>query len=262
MTRRIATVLTVVTFTVIGLAIPVSAQWTVIDPANLAQAVLIAERTRRVYEQLQLQYQVIMRMAQGLRGLDRYRIPGIVMSAHDASRFPFGRAWLEGLNSGDARGGAYARVVVPLQHPAALLDRLPPAARRAFENQFATVEVSDSVATMGGHQVALMRGYHGQLQSLVEHLQRDVLNTSSDYHQLTAVLDKISAGELVARRQDMATNQLLSHALEQLLARNKRQRDTEASTINMQLTAWRDGRAADEAFRAGVGAALSQWRQP
>src|SRR5260370_13949349 len=101
---------------------------------------------------------------------------------------------------------------------------------------------------MGGHQVALLRAYHRQLQQAVERLQDDVLSGASDYHQLTAVLDKISAAELLGRRQDMAANQLLSHALEQLLARNKRERDTEATTINMQLTAWRDGRSANQAF--------------
>ena len=52
---------------------------------------------------------------------------------------------------------------------------------------------------------------------------------------MTTVLDKIAAGELLGRRQDMAANQLLSHALEQLLARSKRLRDTEASTLNMQM---------------------------
>ena len=71
---------------------------------------------------------------------------------------------------------------------------------------------------------------------------------------MTAILDKVAAGELLGRRQDMATNQLLSHALEQLLARGKRQRDTEASTLNMQLVTWRDGEAANRAFRAGAGA--------
>ena len=98
--------------------------------------------------------------------------------------------------------------------------------------------------------------------SAVEALERDVLNSGSSYHEMTAILDKVAAGELLGRRQDMATNQLLSHALEQLLARSKRQRDTEASTLNMQLVTWRDGEAANRAFRAGAGHALATWRQP
>ena len=60
----------------------------------------------------------------------------------------------------------------------------------------------------------------------------------------------------------MAANQLLSHALEQLLARSKRQRDTEAATLNMQLTTWREAEAANRAFAAGTGDALRTWRQP
>jgi hypothetical protein len=115
---------------------------------------------------------------------------------------------------------------------------------------------------MGGHQVGLMRGYHGQLQQAVQALEDDVLNGLLRYHEMTAILDKVAAGELLARRQDMAANQLLSHALEQLLARSKRLRDTEAGTLNMQLVTWRDGAAANEAMRAGMGDALRTWRQP
>lgn len=244
------------------LTVPASAQLVVIDPSNLAQVVLIAQRAQQVYEQVRAEYELVTRMARGLGDLRAYRIPGIAMSALDAARFEFGRPWIEGMNAGDARGGAYFATVVPLQRPDNALDRLSAPARRAFENRYATVEISDSVAMMGAHQVALLRNYHGLLQQAVESLQADVLNGSPDYHQLTAVLDKISAGELLARRQDMAANQLLSHALEQLLARNKRERDTEADTINMQLTSWREGRAVNDAFAAGVGDALRTWRQP
>ena len=50
--------------------------------------------------------------------------------------------------------------------------------------------------------------------------------------------------------------------VDQLLAEGKLTRDAEASALNMQLTRWRDSRAADEAFVAGSGDALSTWRQP
>ena len=244
------------------LVVPASAQLVVVDPANLIQATLIAQRAEQVYEQLQAEYQLIARMAQGLGNLDGYRIPPIGITALDADRFEYGRPWIQGMNSGDARGTAYFATTVPLQPPDSQLSRLTPEARRMFERQYATVEISDSVALMGGHQVALIRGYHDRLQTAVEHLQDDVLNRSPNYHQMTAVLDKIAAGELLERRQDMAANQLLSHALEQLLARNKRERDTEAAAINMQLTTWRDSRAANDALSAGTGEALRTWRQP
>src|SRR5580704_15069167 len=112
------------------------------------------------------------------------------------------------MNTGDARGTGYFATTVPLQRPDDMLDQVDPTARQMFENRYATVEISDSVASMGGHQVALLRAYHAQLQDAVEQLQGDVMSQEPGYHDLTAVLDKISAAELLGRRQDMATNQL------------------------------------------------------
>jgi hypothetical protein len=244
-------------------AVPLRAQFVVIDPANLTQAILIAERSLQQYNELRQEFEVIQRLAQHLGGLDGYRIPAIGITAHDPSRWEYGRPWIQALNTGDPRGSAYFQNVVPLQHPRAEdLSRLNAAARRTFESQYATMEITDSVALMGAHQVALVRGYANQLQDAAQHLETDLLSPQSGAHEMTAVLDKVAAGELLGRRQDTATNQLLSHALEQLLARSKRLRDTEAGNMNMQLIMWRDGRAANQAFVAGTGDALRTWRQP
>jgi hypothetical protein len=240
---------------------PASAQIAVIDPLNLIQAILIVQRTERHYEELVSQSRTILRMAEGLGRMDSYRTPALALAAHDVDRWTYGRPWIAALNDGDATGAAYLSTALPLERPN-LPSRLTDAARKAFERQYATVEITDSVAMMGGHQVGLMRGYHGALERVAQLFEGDVLSSASPYHQMTAILDKVAAGELLGRRQDMATNQLLSHALEQLLARSKRQRDTEASTLNMQLVTWRDGDDANRAFRTGMGEALSTWRQP
>ena len=63
------------------------------------------------------------------------------------------------------------------------------------------------------------------------------------------------------RSRKQRTRVLVLRSREQLLARSKRLRDTEAATINMQLVMWRDGQAANEAFVAGTGDALRTWRQ-
>lgn len=238
------------------------AQLAVVDPANLAQAVLIAERAQRHLEELQSQYRTILLMSQGLGSMGRYHVPTISISRHDAGRWLYGRPWIEGLNSGDASGAAYWSTTIPLERPSALPERLTSAARRTLERQYATIEITDSVAQMGAHQVGTIRGYHGRLQHAVQGLEDDVQNALPGYHNMTAILDKIAAGELLGRRQDMAANQLLSHALEQLLARSKRLRDTEATTMNMQLGTWRNGRIANEAMVAGSADALRTWRQP
>jgi hypothetical protein len=244
------------------LAVPARAQFVVTDPGNLAQATLIAERTLREYDTLWQQYQTIRRMSQGLGPMDRYRIPPIGLTGHDPGRWPYGAPWLQGLNSGDARGRLYQEVARPLERPGTALDDLSPAARRAIENSYATIELTDAIAQIAGHQVALVRGYTGSLQRAIDKLEADVVNPRSSYHEMTAVLDKVAAGELLARRQDVATNQLLSHALEQLLARGKRVRDTEAATMNMRLGGMTYGRAAGSSLVRGAADDLRAWRQP
>ena len=84
------------------------------------------------------------------------------------------------LNSGDATGAAYLATALPLDAPNAADVCVAAAARRAFERQYATVEIADSVAMMGGHQVGLMRGYHNAAsRGGRRRLERDVLNGSS-----------------------------------------------------------------------------------
>jgi hypothetical protein len=254
--------LTIVALLIAALAVPAHAQLAVVDPGNLAQAVLIAERTLRECQTLWEQYQTVLRMAQRLGNMDRYRTPPIALSRHDASRWLYGSPWLYGLNSGDSRGVLYRRVTRPLDLPDVALDRLPASARRAVENAYATIEITDSVAQIAGHQVALVRGYSGSMQQAIQALEDDVTDPRSRYHELTAVLDKVAAGELLARRQDVATNQLLSHALEQLLARGKRMRDAEAATMNMRLGGMIYGRAGSTSLVRGAADDLRTWRQP
>src|SRR5439155_23967712 len=176
-----------------------------------------------------LRYEVIQRMDQNHGRLDRYRFPPIHVASHDTSRWDYGRPWIQSQNTGDARGTAYYEAALPLQRPRqADLSRWPAAARRMFQSQYATMEITDSVALTGAHQVALVRNYFGKLQDATQELENDLVSTQAGTHELTAVLDKVAAGELLGRRQDTAANQLLSHALEQLLALSKRLPDTEA----------------------------------
>src|SRR5438094_10043169 len=99
------------------LAWPAHAQIVVTDPGNLAQATLIAERTLREYDALWAQYQTILRMAQGLGNMDRYRMPTIGITGHDPGRWLYGAPWLQGLHSGDARGQLYEQPARALARP-------------------------------------------------------------------------------------------------------------------------------------------------
>jgi conjugal transfer/entry exclusion protein len=250
------------TVSIVAITAPARAQLVVVDPGNLAQATLIAERTLREYETLWEQYQTIARMAQGLGNMDRYRLPSAPLTAHEPSRWQYGTPWLQGLNGGDLRGLLYKQTTRPLAVPGSLLQSLPQPARRVVETAYATIEITDAVAQIAGNQVALVRGYSGRLRQATEALQSDVVDPRSRYHELTALLDKVAAGTLIARRQDNAANQLLSHVLEQLLARGKRVRDTETAAMNMRLGSLREGRQAGATLITGSANSLRTWRQP
>jgi hypothetical protein len=92
-------------------------------------------------------------------------------------------------------------------------------------------------------------------------LEADVVDPSLE-QSATAVLDKISGAVLIGARQRQARSQLLTAFLEQLLVDSKRDRDADATAMNMQLTTWRDSGPANSAFVAGTGDALRTWRQP
>src|SRR5712691_9512962 len=141
----------IVATTLIGLlTAPAHAQFVVHDPGNLYQAILIGERTLREYQELQAQYQTIVRLSQGLGTMEGYRMPTIPTVSHDVGRWAYARPWLQGLNTGDPTGAAYGQITRTLERPLGVLQHLPPTARRAVESAYATIEITDAVAHRSG----------------------------------------------------------------------------------------------------------------
>ena len=105
------------------IAPPAHAQLVVNDPANLVQTTLIAYRMQQHYAELRAEYLTVLRMAQGLGNMDRYRIRTIPITAHDPSRWDFGRSWIQGLNSGDATARRISRQPCRCSGRAAFLRR-------------------------------------------------------------------------------------------------------------------------------------------
>src|SRR5262245_44294896 len=115
---------------VLAAAAPARAQFVVIDPANLIQTVLIAERTWQHYQELRRQYETILRMSRGLGNMESYRIPTVPISAHDPARLEYGRPWIQALNTGDPTGSAYLSTALPLLRPGIAPANLTAAARQ------------------------------------------------------------------------------------------------------------------------------------
>ena len=214
------------------------------------------------------QHRLLARMAQRLSmftDLRKYTLPDAprwrthAWENHEV--YLFSTAYHAALNYGDASGAAYLGISQPVLDAASALGRLTPTARRAITAQLATLDLADAAVIAATNDTGQLR-YNGREElRAIEGLDRDVTNGSLE-QSTTAILDKISGAVLIGARQRQARAQLLSGVVEQLLVEGKRARDTEASTMNMQLVAWRDGPAANTAFVAGSGEALRVWRQP
>jgi len=249
---------------VVFIAAPVHAQLVVIDPVAIAKTVEVVDITRQHYEKVVQTYNRWVEFLTNLPGIDRYNVPGLPVTRHDVDRYPYGAPMLRGFNAGDPRGDLYSTVIAALSSVRGVLATLPSGpARTALERQIAAIEISDSIVERGIHQVGANRGYSAiGIASAITNLTADVINGRRAYHYPTAILDKISGAEVIGRNQDMATNQLTSHLLEQLLNEAKVQRDADADTMNLRLGDIQHGQDAGAAMLVGSGAQIRAWRQP
>ena len=251
----------------IGLVSPAHAQWIVNDPAVTARNGVTATLKDVLVRLQQQQHSELRRMAHRLSmftSLGKYRLNDVPMwRIHDfwGGNVLFANDYHAALNYGDRLGHGFLAVSHPVDSAVAALARLPPGSRRALLSQLATLDLTDAAVIAGTHDSGQLR-FNGRRElAAIDSLQRDVTNDSLE-QSTTAILDKISGGSLIAARQRQARIQLMNGLVEQLLVESKRTRDTEAAAMNMQLTAWRDRAAVNQAFVAGAGDALRTWRQP
>lgn len=246
-----------------------SAQIVVYDPAVTARNGVTAA-VEQVLENIQdLQRRLFRKMSRRLSlftDLSKYQLPEPprwrIHIFNDPSAVLFAGDYNAALNYGDASGNAYRDVTVPLLGAGGLLDEeMAPDAVRDFAARLATIDVADAVAISATNDTGHVR-YNGRReQDAIDVLESDVIDPSQD-QSATAVVDKLSGATLIGVRQRQARAQLLVGIVEQLLVDSKRERDTEAATMNMQLTTWRESQAANTAFVSGASDALRRWRQP
>jgi hypothetical protein len=239
---------------------PANAQIPVTDAAALVQIIRIVSLTRDLITIMREEYQTVQRIGQGYGGnLLGFRIPAIPQLNHDAAKFEYAAALLEGLNSGDPYGDRYNSVVRPVMRPGALFEHLPPDARKVMEASFATIEIADSIATMGIHGSAQARGYAERIATLIQSLQRDVTTPGGGLHEVTAIADKLAIAGLINSRQNQSSAQIKSSQLELQLARTKAMRDAQAAQINMTITNLKDNGQSNEEIVGGADDALRNW---
>ena len=248
-------------------ATPGDAQWLVHDPAVTSRNGVTAVLKEVLVRVQQQQHSELRRMAHRLSmftTLAKYRLvdtPRWRIHDIEGPKFLFARDYQAALNYGDSAGRGFLVVSHPVIDAAAALERLSVSGRQALRSQLATLDVADSAIISATHDSGQLR-YNGRRElAAIDGLERDVTNDSLE-QSTTAILDKLSGAGLIGARQRQARIQLLDGMVEQLLVEGKRARDTDTAAMNMQLTAWRDRAAVNQAFVTGTGDALRTWRQP
>jgi hypothetical protein len=249
---------------IVVIGTPVSAQLVVHDAATTARNTITAAVKQFLFETERQQHARIREMVRrlsALTSLRKYAMEDVPRWRTHGSEFFYAQPYNDALIFGDSSGSAFVELSQRLAD-ATGLDRLALPARRLIQARLATVSLTDAAAiaaTHGSGQLRLL-GRKNELQA-IDALEGDVIDPSSE-QSTTAVLDKISGAVLIGARQRQARIQLLVGMVEQLLTESKRARDTDTAALAMQMTTWRDGRAAGRAFVAGSGDALRTWRQP
>jgi len=248
------------------------AQLVVFDPAVTFKNAGIAALKELLRDTLGDEADQLYKMAKRLSSfsdLSRYVIsdddtPQWRIHVFWGDQFLFANPYNAALNYGDGSGMAYDEVARRRIAPGAELTALAetaPDAEAVILAELATLDAADSAIIASTDQTGQLR-YNGRREiAAIEALQDDALDPSSD-QSATAVLDKISGAGLIRAQQQQARMQFLAGIVEQLLIDNKRDRDTEAATMNMQLERLRWGSAANRSLIAGSGDDLRAWRQP
>lgn len=259
--RRLLVVL--ITGLCLAAAAPARAQIPVIDAFNLIETAQTAYNTYQAYRALLREYEVLVTMARRHRDMARYVTQDVPLIIHDVARYPSAAPLLQALNVGDPAGDRYFQVVRPAERLQSFAGTLSADARAMIQRAYATIDIADSTASMAAHQLGHVRVFSRNAQAAITSVERDTLGGSDDLHQETAILDRINAAQVIARRQDAVTNQLMSHLVEQWLVTNKRERDAEAVLMNMRLNDLRYYRPyAGSFFTDAADVAAANWRQP
>lgn len=247
-------------FTVIS-ASPAHAQWPVTDPANLSKLIAIAKTAYDQYQTLRQQLARLEQMNARLQNIERYRTRAILGVSHDTGKYAFGAPMLQGLNVGDPRGDLLSRVLQPIPSPRELAAlTVPPQARQTLERAYAGDEILRSFLERGVHNVGANRVFWKDMDQAIDALEDDVTRPANKEHYLTANMDKIAAGTLLARRQDTAINQLLATVVEQQLAKTKQLRESGADWMNAQIRMGQRGQVTNHAVQDGATDDLKNWR--
>jgi hypothetical protein len=217
---------------------------TVFDPSVYAEAITEVTKMVQQYNQLVQTYQMITNqynqmlwMAKALPGnLARFRtIPTPWFLSGAANTYGTTGGWVSAINTGANVPGGYWQASEQLMPYGAALGNVPADQLDRLQKHYATIELTDGANQDGLQTIGTLRSNAPEVESAIQNLENDSLDSNPDYNTEIAVLNKINAATVIALRNGQDSNKLLTALAEQQLIEAKRQRDAEVKAINTHI---------------------------
>jgi hypothetical protein len=225
---------------------------TVFDPSVYLEAVSEVSQLVQQYNQLVQTYRMITNqynqmlwMAKELPGnLARFRaIPTPWFLSGATNTYGSTGGWIGAINTGANVAGGYRSATERLLPYGSALANVPADQLDRLEKHYATIELTDGANEDGIETIGTLRSNAPQVESAIQDLENDSLDSDPNYNTEIAVLEKINAATVIALRNGQDTNKLLTAVAEQQLIEAKRQRDAEVKAINTHIQLMGQGQA-------------------
>lgn len=208
----------------------------VFDPTNYANAVLIYLQTLATVEQLRLEYEHLIRMAQTIpvnMGI-RYRavLTPWTTSSPPTDRYGVLSGWSNAVNTGGSVLEAYNRATEALREYGEPFGLLSGEQQQHLSTGFGSVELADGANLHSIQTIGTLRKNSAAVERTIQALENDSLSLDPSMNTEIGVLNKINAASIVGLRNTQDTNKLLTAVLEQQVTEQKAKRDGAAREIN------------------------------
>ena len=225
MKRRTVTLLVLTALALSGTA---RAQWIVHDPTSFINHVAR-------YQQLVLEYQMFYYEFRGLQNLGNFKNPRSILRLLEGLNLINAQELHRVLNSRRTPAqvdAAFDDALTGVRQARALIRtaRYDPVGVVADLVELMDASTKASMGTIGG-----IRHDDGDLQLAVRNLEAATAAAYGIESSDKSVLQKINSAAMIQVKQQLVTNQLLLHLLEQQTLVNQQQREAQVGAINLEL---------------------------
>lgn len=249
---------------VILITSPLRALFEVYDPINYAKAVAILAEMVKSYDQLKSQFdlQSFLATVVPVDMSARYRATGAAWNALPLPYDRFGNlgAFSQAVNQGGPAASAYDGASIALQPYGGAISQLSNDEQMNAASRYASVELADGVNIDSMQTIGMLRANASATNQALAGLESDSLSSDPSMNSEIAVLNKISAASVAGLRTARDANLLLLGTLQQQLVESKRQRDADASEINVEIARLQQGAAAKAQYTSTVTETLTSFR--